>query len=237
MGNHLIVVGGISATGKSTRVLQFIKFCKSKNWEIEDYYRFNTCLGILVKPLNLLIPGKIITPKNQEGQERWQGFDSKTKSFTGGVEEISDWLKIVILDHSVLIEGSSLLVSHRFRPLFFEKELGVKTYSLFIYLFKEEEKEKFFDRIKGRSGDKDFPRASWARNFSGFLPTVIKSDREVLEAGLEPDHFRKAIHMLSFDEPVTQLGKEILVRLDKEELVQPFLDFSAKIVLLLQLNG
>jgi len=81
---NIVVVKGISGSGKSSRVFQIIKFLEHLGCEFEDFMYLNNesknrNIGILCKDLNILFFGKKYGYEN--GVERWQGYDSVTGAF------------------------------------------------------------------------------------------------------------------------------------------------------------
>ena len=118
-GESIVLVKGISGSGKSTRVYLFLEFLESLGMKLRPY-KFKTLdgkekeVGVYSEDFNMVFVGKFY---ENGGIRRWQGYDSMTSRLCKA-EGLSYFLKETSkAGHGVLIDGAGTTVSWRLRPL------------------------------------------------------------------------------------------------------------------------
>jgi hypothetical protein len=129
------IIKGVSGCGKSTRLKVLIDYL-SLFLQREDLYTIDVRSGknrryaFYFKEINLCIIGRFF----EKGKiEKFNGFDDENKKF-GNASDFSVFLKNTKMN--IVIEGSAILKSNRYRPEFLVNECGFDFVIIQYYLFK-----------------------------------------------------------------------------------------------------
>lgn len=208
-GESIVLVKGISGSGKSTRVFLFLDFLKSLGMDFEPYM-FKTLdgkikqVGIYSEDFNMVFVGKYY---EDGGISRWQGYDSMTTRLCKA-EGLSYFLeKTSEAGHSVLIDGAGTTVSWRLRPLDLCGTCGFTNILHVRYDYRDDQWEEYCDRITYRSGKPPKGDCMWRKHntFRQDFEKAVREGKEVIEAG-----GNVVLHDMPYDAPVWDLGIHIL---------------------------
>ena len=114
----LILVKGISGSGKSTRVYLFLEYLEHIGVSFEPFKFVNIEgkereIGVYAKDLDMVFVGKFY---ENGGIRRWQGYDSVTGRLHKA-EGLSYFLtEMSNAGHTVVIDGAGTTASWRLRP-------------------------------------------------------------------------------------------------------------------------
>lgn len=213
-------VKGISGSGKSTRILQLFRFLKNENnFTFEDVLYSGKKVGFLIKDINVVYLGKFYTT---EGIERLQGFDAVTAIF-GTSENASNFIKELLKSHNVIVDGSGITQTFRNRPQFIWEYLGASKIYLQYYNYVNNELEEYKKRIIYRSGKLPDKMTMWNKNRS-FINDYITSCHEKEEI-LKITQIDIELSNDNFDMNINDFGVKYLVEIDKEELVEKYIQY------------
>jgi hypothetical protein len=178
---YIIVIKGISGTGKSTRVFHLIQFLKSIGVEFVPYKYCNINnkeveVGLYSKEFNLLFVGNLY---NKNGFNFWQGYDAKTGSLVGS-KGMTEFLKdLVKKGVNVLVEGAGITGTNRLRPMFLCSEVGFLNIFMIRYDYVDGARKDYDDRIYYRSGKITNTNQMWSK-LGGFANDINKSRNEAI---------------------------------------------------------
>lgn len=216
--NWIFIVKGISGTGKSSRVLQTLKFFEHIGCTISPFTTVNPkgktveC-GLLVEEINLVFIGKIY---ETNGTERWQGYDAMTSSF-GSAALFSEFLIQNCEKHSFVVEGAGITLTNRLRPEFLITKVGYTNIMLQYYNYNN--RDEYLKRIIYRSGEPPKSDAMWVKNKS-----------YIIEVGKTQDEIDKGYFAYlfedSFDAPISDFGDKMLMLLEMEDFIESFREFT-----------
>lgn len=193
--SKIVVVKGISGSGKSSRVFQLIKYLEFLGCEFTDFKYTNNegrehIVGMLCKDLNIVFIGKIY----KTGKiERWQGYDSVTSCFMKS-EYFSDFLKNSKA-YTLFVEGAGVTQTNRLRPKFLHDVLGFT--DIYIQYYNYENKQDYLDRITYRSGKVPDKATMWNKN-SSFIAEAVWSleDQKTIKCEVYVDQYTAPIYDL-----------------------------------------
>lgn len=217
MKRWIFIAKGISGTGKSSRVLQTLKYfefigCTLKPFVIENTKGKMVEVGVLVEELDLVYIGKIY---ETNGTERWQGYDAMTSSF-GSAALFSEFLKNNYKKYSFVVEGAGITLTHRLRPEFLIKEIGYENIMLQYYNYNN--RDEYLERIIYRSGEPPRSDAMWVKNKS-YIIEVTKTQDEI-DKGFNAYLFEDN-HLA----PISDFGDKMLLLLEMDDFVEDFRKF------------
>lgn len=219
--NSVIVVKGISASGKSTRVFQLYKFLESLGIPKHDFEYVNSngekkTVGILFEEINLLFIGAVYKTGDIE---RWQGYDAKTSSFVNS-QGFSDFIKATLPNHSIVIEGAGVTQSNRLRPKFLHEYCGCRNIFIQYYNYTQDQKDKYLERVMGRSGK--YPGETMWDKASSFEKENFMSIQEKADLPVSVNTY---VDYKLYDAPIEHFGVEIFKFLGMNEFVPEFTKF------------
>jgi len=220
MAGLVAVTKGISGSGKSSRVLQLLKYFEAIGLTLSEY-KFTAIdgktrpVGVLVEGINLLFVGKFYKSGDIE---RWQGYDTVTSCFKGA-EYFSEFLKERSSSMSFIIEGAGIVQTNRLRPTFLS-EIGFKDIFMQYYNYGDEGRDDYHARIVYRSGEPPKKNTMWEKNI-GMIRDCVKSRDEA--SLLKKVNFE--IHDNLFDTPIEDYGVKFLKFTGNGKLVKDFKKF------------
>lgn len=223
-GESIVLVKGISGSGKSTRVYLFLEFLESLGMELLPY-KFKTLdgkekeVGVYSPDFNMVFVGKFY---ENGGVRRWQGYDSMTSRLCKA-EGLSFFLEEVSkAGHGVLIDGAGTTVSWRLRPLSLCESSGFSNILHVRYDYRDDQWDEYCARITYRSGEPPKGDCMW-RKHRTFLHDFEKAQREGKEVNDAGGNV--VLHDQPYDSPVWDLGVKILEFFQLSDLKQAFIDF------------
>jgi len=224
MNNTFICIKGVSASGKSTRVLQLIKFLREvKNYNFEDIFYENKKIGFNIKEINTIYIGNFYC---SGGIERLQGFDTKTGIFKTA-DNASMHFKDLLKNYNVIIEGAGITSSYRYRPFFIFQYLEASNILLQYYNFLKNDVNDYYERIIYRSGKKPNKNTMWSKNIH-FIKEYTDSlfeKEQIFKAGFQG---KIEIYNNDYKEPIYDFGRKFFEFFDKKECAAEFIDWSIK---------
>lgn len=221
MGNIVSVIKGVSASGKSSRVYQLLKFFKECGFKDSIFTYVNMEgktkeVGILFEEIGTLFIGK----EYYTGEVlRFQGYDVMTGYFLKS-EYFSEFIKETCKNYDIIIEGAGTTQSNRLRPLFLRNELGVDKIFIQYYNYREDQKDEYDKRLILRSGKKADKDTMWDKCRS-YNKEYEKSLDEAQQIGGE----NVFIDYQLFDVPIDDYGIKFLIMKGLEDLVPEFIQF------------
>lgn len=212
---EIFMVKGASASGKSTRYLYLIRFLKSLDLKFTEYIYTSDNgksekFGLICEDLNLFFLGRI-----SEKTGLWRGMDDSL-DIIGNVNNLFSFIKEKSEKYSFCIEGSSIVRSYRFRPLYLRNEIGFDFVFIQYYNFKN--KQDFIDRKFIRS--KKIGENGWDCNES-FINDYYKS----LDESKKFNDDSVIVVENNFDSPVYDIGVKVLNQIGGEFLINKYIDF------------
>lgn len=226
-GESIILVKGISGSGKSTRVYLFLDFLEHLGIKIEPF-KFVTLdqkekqVGVYVEEFNLIFVGKYY----DNGEfKRWQGYDSMTGRLCHA-EGLSHFLEGVCkMGHNVLIDGAGTTVSWRLRPLDLCGTSGFTNILHVRYDYRDDQWEEYCDRITYRSGEPPKGDCMWRKHttFQHDFEKAVKEAEEVKECGAHVELFDEP-----YDVPVWDLGVKIFNFFGLADITEEFVEYCEK---------
>ena len=232
----IIVVKGPSATGKGTRVVQFIEWLRTKLNPTELTYTVGDktrMFGLKFEELKLIFVGQY-TISNKSGLASWTSMDG-IHAATGSGDIARDILKGWLEQgYSLVCEGEPLMLSDKWRPEWMFKNYPIETLSMLYFAYPD--RYQYDARVRGRSG-KEAGDSGWSRNES-YPKEFEKSKQELLSLGWKPvvDDYsgqdviyeappantqefvtrapRAEIAMLPYDAPLWVVGNAIMYQLN-----------------------
>lgn len=219
--NSVIIVKGISASGKSTRVFQLYKFLESLGISKHDFEYVNLngekkTVGILFEEINLLFIGALYSTGTIE---RFQGYDAKTSSFVNS-QGFSDFIKATLPNHSIVIEGAGVTQSNRLRPKFLHEYCGCDNIFIQYYNYTQNQKDKYLERVMGRSGK--YPGETMWNKASSFEKENFMSIKEKADLPVSVNTY---VDYKLYDAPIEHFGVELFKFLGMNEFVPEFTKF------------
>lgn len=223
-GESIVLVKGISGSGKSTRVYLFLEFLESLGMELQPYM-FTTLdgkekqVGVYSPDFNMVFVGKFY---DNGGIRRWQGYDSMTGRLCKA-EGLSYFLeKEAEAGHGVLIDGAGTTVSWRLRPLDLCGTCGFTNILHVRYDYRDDQWDEYCARITYRSGEPPKGDCMWRkhRTFQHDFEKAVREGNEVIEAG-----GNVVLHDEPYDAPVWNLGVHILKFFELGDMCEDFKRF------------
>lgn len=220
-GESIVLVKGISGSGKSTRVYLFLEFLESLGMKLRPY-KFKTLdgkekeVGVYSEDFNMVFVGKFY---ENGGIRRWQGYDSMTSRLCKA-EGLSYFLKETSkAGHGVLIDGAGTTVSWRLRPLDLCGESEFTNILHVRYDYRDDQWDEYCARIAYRSGEPPKEDRMWRkhRTFMYDFEKAQREGKEVIEAG-----GNVVLHDMPYDAPVWDLGVHIFDFFEMPELGSEF---------------
>lgn len=222
--SSIVLVKGISGSGKSTRVFLFLEYLKKIGVQIDPFF-ITSCddkikqIGVIARELNLIFVGKYYT---DGGVSRWQGLDSVTSRLedSSGLSEFIE--KCAERGYNLLIEGAGTTATWRLRPKDLIENRNIKNILLVRYDYADDEKDKYHERIKYRSGKNPNSDSMWDKSHN-FMNDFKKSIQE--SDGFSVCQNTILLHDLSYTSPTFDLGCNILSFFDCEDMCGGFMEF------------
>lgn len=216
----LFCIGGMSASGKSTRVHLLIKFLEKAGYKPTGslVYR-NTCVGREYFN-SFYVIGKEIW---RSGTLCWQGMDSYSKTFTepSGIRGGFEFFWKVLESKHLILDSHGLLLSNLSRPLAMETAgVEAKSYSHFFYF---ENLEDYTERVKLRTNGKGKLRFD-AERHNNLYPAHKNLFMKELPQLKHPE--RHEFVLRDANELVWVLGVAILERVGLSDKVEAFKQFA-----------
>ncbi|WPJ72085.1 hypothetical protein DEEACLCL_00068 [Salmonella phage CRW-SP2] len=227
--SKIIVIKGTSATGKGTRVVQFIEWLRTKFEPDEVPYTVGgktRPFGLKFEELKLLFVGQY-TVSNKSGLASWTSMDAihaATGSGEVAREFVKSWLE---QGYTLVCEGEPLMQSDKWRPLWMFENYPIDALSILYFTYPD--RYQYDMRIVGRSGKKAGDSA-WARNVT-YLREFQKTQEELVALGwrvkldnhsgqdvfYESDEgFQSEVAVLPYDAPLWTIGNAIYFQLLSE---------------------
>lgn len=179
----IIVVKGTSATGKGTRVVQFIEWLRTKLEPTELTYTIGDKtrpFGLKFEELKLIFVGQY-TVSNKSGLASWTSMDA-IHAATGSGDIARDLVKGWLAQgYTLVCEGEPLMLSDKWRPEWMFKNYPIESLALLYFAYPD--RYQYDARIRGRSG-KEAGDSGWSRNES-YSKEFEKSKTEMLALGWE----------------------------------------------------
>lgn len=223
-GNSIILVKGISGSGKSTRIYLFLDFLKSIGSDIVPFHSkmvngMNKEVGVYSPDFNLVFIGKYY---QQAGVQRWQGYDSMTKKFCHS-EGLSFFLKKMGEEcRSVLVDGAGTTATWRLRPSYLFNESGFNNILHIRYDYRDNQFEEYCERITYRSGEPPKGDSMWRKHntFQHDMDKAVKEAEEVRKSG-------GVVQLLDnpYDAPVWDLGVNVLNFYGVDDVCEEFIEY------------
>lgn len=177
----IIVVKGTSATGKGTRVVQFIEWLRTKLEPTELTYTVGDKtrpFGLKFGELKLIFVGQY-TVSNKSGLASWTSMDA-IHAATGSGDIARDLIKCwLVQGYTLVCEGEPLMLSDKWRPEWMFKNYPIESLALLYFAYPD--RYQYDARIRGRSG-KEAGNSGWSRNES-YSKEFEKSKAEMLALG------------------------------------------------------
>ncbi|MCI2234647.1 hypothetical protein MKK42_21480 [Escherichia coli] len=177
----IIVVKGTSATGKGTRVVQFIEWLRTKLEPTELTYTVGDKtrpFGLKFGELKLIFVGQY-TVSNKSGLASWTSMDA-IHAATGSGDIARDLIKCwLVQGYTLVCEGEPLMLSDKWRPEWMFKNYPIESLALLYFAYPD--RYQYDARIRGRSG-KEAGNSGWSRNES-YYKEFEKSKAEMLALG------------------------------------------------------
>lgn len=226
---HIAILKGASGTGKSTKVYLLINFLRSIGETLElKEMKFGDKfipIGLLWKEQNVLFLGKEYQSDESIKFISLDYLNSKLGSTRFVCKLISSCIKEQ--GYSVFGEGEPMMVSNRYRALYFVEEYGVANVFLRYYVYGKEEKQRMIDRIIGRTPKEKREKSkkrtfdgAWGRNF-GYYTDYKNSEKELPIIGLE----KISLDFCLYTEPVSKVGIDYLNFLSLPDLSKKFEEY------------
>ncbi len=224
-GNSIVVIKGISGSGKSTRVYYFLDFLESIGSELKPFEFTNIdgrkdTIGVYSEDFNMVFVGKFYY---DGGVRRWQGYDAMTGRL-GKAPGLSHFmLEMTHRGIAVLIDGAGVTATHRLRPECLMAESEMMNILYVRYDYREDQRDEYRARITYRSGEPPKGDQMW-RKHNNFLHDCQKA---VEEAKLVNQCGGNAVIAdCPYDAPVWDLGSRILEFFGATDLVPLYRKFS-----------
>lgn len=177
----IIVVKGTSATGKGTRVVQFIEWLRTKLEPTELTYTIGDKtrpFGLKFEEMKLIFVGQY-TVSNKSGLASWTSMDA-IHAATGSGDIARDLVKGWLAQgYTLVCEGEPLMLSDKWRPEWMFKNYPIESLALLYFAYPD--RYQYDARIRGRSG-KEAGDSGWSRNES-YSKEFEKSKAEMLALG------------------------------------------------------
>lgn len=223
----ILVVKGVSGSGKSTRVFLFLKFLEEiLKLTVSDFYFTNfegksKLVGLLVEELGLVFIGKKYETNNFV---RFQGYDVTTGYF-GKSSYFSDFLRDNSAKYSFIVEGAGVTGTNRLRPYFLYNYCGFSDILIQYYNYNMDQHREYLDRIFYRSGKEPIKGTMWDK-CSGFISDHRDSLKEIdlLKGEVGRIVFANTFYNL-FDTPVYDFGCKALSFLDLEDFINSYISY------------
>lgn len=223
-GNSIVLVKGISGSGKSTRVFLLLDYLQEIGERFEPYIYTPLTgktqpVGVYSSALNMVFVGKFY---EDGGVKRWQGYDSMT-SRLAKAEGLSHFLLDTSRkNHNILIDGAGTTVTWRLRPL---DLCGTSEFTNILHVrydYRDDQWGEYCARIAYRSGKPPKGDCMWRKHktFQHDFEKAIVEAKEVNDAG-----GYVVLRDQPYDAPVWDLGNEIFQFYGLGEEVNDFIDF------------
>jgi hypothetical protein len=220
----IILIKGVSGSGKSTRVYCFLDFLESIGMKLKPYQFVNILgqtqeIGLYSEELNMLFLGKFY---DDNGVRRWQGLDAVTGRLhtAEGLSYFLKWAGQRKLN--VVLEGAGTSVTWRLRPMEICAEYEFLNILYLVYTFKLEQYDDYVRRIEYRSGKAPKSDAMWRKRKgfeSDYAQTVIEA-KDLNSVGADI-----VIKYNLFDAVPWDLGTSIMQYFGLDELCDEFRQF------------
>ena len=211
----IIVVKGTSATGKGTRVVQFIEWLRTKLEPTELTYTVGDKtrpFGLKFGELKLIFVGQY-TVSNKSGLASWTSMDA-IHAATGSGDIARDLIKCwLVQGYTLVCDGEPLMLSDKWRPGWMFKNYPIESLALLYFAYPD--RYQYDARIRGRSG-KEAGNSGWSRNES-YYKEFEKSKAEMLALG-----FTVAVDDYSGQDILYKSPNEFLTSQQSELAVLPF---------------
>lgn len=211
----IIVVKGTSATGKGTRVVQFIEWLRTKLEPTELTYTVGDKtrpFGLKFGELKLIFVGQY-TVSNKSGLASWTSMDA-IHAATGSGDIARDLIKCwLVQGYTLVCDGEPLMLSDKWRPGWMFKNYPIESLALLYFAYPD--RYQYDARIRGRSG-KEAGNSGWSRNES-YSKEFEKSKAEMLALG-----FTVAVDDYSGQDILYKSPNEFLTSQQSELAVLPF---------------
>lgn len=219
-------IGGISGSGKSTRIYALVQYLESKNLRTDYMTHCDKIVGRTYLDGSLSIIGKEV---NRGMDKAWQGVDvfSKLLSDDRGHDGLYEYFYNIAKNSSLLLDSAILLRTNRSRPLFIEENnVDIKTYSRnYWYKSFDTYKKRIYDRTNGRILTED--STMWGNNSD--FPCYYERCKEEIAQSRYPERYE--VYLGDPEEPVSTIGEEVLKRIGREDLITEFIEFCKTIPL------
>ena len=224
-GNSIVVIKGISGSGKSTRVHYFLTFLELLGGELQPFEFVNIngkkdTVGVYSPDFNMVFVGKFYY---DGGSRRWQGYDAMTGRL-GKAPGLSHFmLEMTRRGIAVLIDGAGVTATHRLRPECLMAESEMMNILYVRYDYKEDQREEYRARITYRSGEPPKGDQMWRKNhnFKSDCEKAIEEAKLVNQCG-----GNAVIADCPYDAPVWDLGVRILEFFGLNGLIEPYKEYA-----------
>lgn len=224
-GNSIVVIKGISGSGKSTRVYYFLDFLEHIGGELKPFEFTNIngrkdTIGVYSEDFNMVFVGKFYY---DGGVRRWQGYDAMTGRL-GKAPGLSDFmLQMTQRGISVLIDGAGVTATHRLRPECLMAESEMMNILYVRYDYRGDQRDEYRARITYRSGEPPKGDQMWRKNhnFKSDLLKAVEEARLVNQCG-----GNAVIADCPYDAPVWDLGVRIFEFFGMNDLVPIYKKFA-----------
>lgn len=224
-GNSIVVIKGISGSGKSTRVYFFLEFLELLGGELKPFEFTNIdgrtdTVGVYSPDFNMVFVGKFYY---DGGVRRWQGYDAMTGRLGKSPGLSHFMLEMTHRGIAVLIDGAGVTATHRLRPECLMAESEMMNILYVRYDYREDQREEYRARIIYRSGEPPKGDQMFRKN-GNFLHDYEKA---VKEAELVNQCGGNAVIVNQpYDAPVWDLGVRILEFFGMNDLVEPYKEYA-----------
>lgn len=221
----IILVKGVSGSGKSTRVYCFLDYLKHIGMELKPYLWVNSAgvekeIGVYAEDLNLLVLGKYSTVN---GVHKWQGLDSVTGCFINA-QGVSDFLQQAgRMKLNVLVEGAGTSVTWRLRPMELCAVCEYLNIFYFVYTFKESQWDAYSARLVYRSGQAPRSDAMW-RKRKGFESDYRETVQQAEELNAVGANIQIDYNL--YDVPSWDLGSKLLKLWGLADLCEEYVQYT-----------
>ena len=220
-GSSIILVKGISGSGKSTRIYMLLDFITRLGGKFLPYYYTNKegkklQVGVYSEDFDIVFIGKFY---NKGKVHKWQGLDSMTSKLVDS-DGLSEFITHVSESGSgLLLEGSGTTASWRLRPMELCCTNGILNILHVRYDYADDQFEEYIRRVKFRSGKAPNGDSMWRKHktFASDFNKAVNEASEINTLGGNAHVLNKP-----FDAPVWDLGVEIFKFYGLEDIVEEF---------------
>lgn len=225
-GPAIVLVKGISGSGKSTRVYLFLSWLESIGEKFTPYTAVidgkQKEIGIYCESFNLIAFGKFY---EKGGVKRWQGLDSVTGKL-GSANNLCALLRDISSQGiNVLMEGSGMTASWRYRPHYLSQNLGFSNILHLRYCYEPDQLDVYQGRIELRSGKPNSGQAMWGKRHA-FENDWQVAEKEAIDVNAAGGNVVILYH--PYDSSIEDCGEHILDYFGFREYCENFREYCEK---------